>query len=363
MGQTDCVDYTLQALREFSKPPHAMGLIHLVGASGTGKTFLASLVQRAFFAPCGGEFDLACRTRALLTRGRVKTQFDENAVDHACGMFYVDFLDTNTESEAKERLMGTLEAAMMELPHWGDDPAILFLDNFNRCTGACERLMAKTVMDQAYQLPSGVRRRLDRVLILVTSDLSEEGLKVDAGESRKIVLDRVLEVLRRVWGEGSVWHDHGRIVPFAMFSEHELLKIFERIVGNTENDIRSRFESAVSQELKNVRAKWTGHVRFSEQEQRLVLDAMHVEVSQSCARVFDRISARMRAVTKQPISVEDLLLRSNHYEKGKSGFWESAWFSARSIASKTIEKREYRQNVVFKSAPNPQLVIIEIEDM
>ena len=48
VGQDQAVDITLSALRRFQ--PNDLLLLHFVGASGTGKTHLASLVQRSFFA-------------------------------------------------------------------------------------------------------------------------------------------------------------------------------------------------------------------------------------------------------------------------------------------------------------------------
>jgi len=370
VGQDQAVDITLSALRRFR--PDDMLLLHFVGASGTGKTHLASLVQRSVFplnrCQQGGKVgDVFCSLYNFIGLAQ-EDRFDTFLMQDLCGVGYADFLSTeDSDKAARQQLENALEQAFSSVRSGSRAvPEIIFLDNFNGCKGSCEKLMTQVVTSRKYRLKNNREVALKNVVILVTSDLSQEGLRLFPDEDRRQALRRVLDVAAKTWGEDSLWNDLAHVVPFSPYSDLELAKILDLSVREVQAEIASRIHSILQAEkaTNNIHGSvtWTGRFVLTDNEKRKLIDRLHRDIANKNCRAFEKIKSKMSAASRRPDEVEQRLVMNYRPIVTPSKGISTDVFR---LVFKTAkyENWEFTQNLVFKTLPGPELVEITIDDI
>jgi hypothetical protein len=358
-GQDLALDPTVHALRRFNVKD--VLLLHFVGASGTGKTYLATLVQRSFF-----KIHPERRFLFAFTPSNEEAQFELLNMHDACGVAYCDLLEADTEASARTLLEQTLDRAFITR----EDESItvhILLDNFNKCKGPCEKLMSKVVSEKRYRSPLTNRiYPLVNTVILVTSDLTEEGLKLAPGDDKAAALERVLASVRNTWGERSLWNDRGFLVPFLPYNVHELMEITKLTIADVQREIHERIKMELHDEAKRrdlpwgSKVEWLGRFKFPVGEMARLIDKVQLEVDHQNARAFERVKGWLLQASRRPVPVEARIVNNRPVLSDMSS--ENPLKQAWNILQKPRHVKYY-QDVVFKVVDNEHQVIIEIEDM
>lgn len=366
VGQQDAFDATLVALQRF-RPKTDVLILHYVGASGTGKTLLANLVQRSFFSlkQCTGGITIFGK-QFCWPGGKLVNTFGGLQLHmigtKTYGVAYADFLNTeNSYVTHKQVLENTLHRALEHSTDTAHQPTIVFLDNFNLCKLECEQLMSKITVEQRFE-----SQELHGVVFLITSDLSQEGLRLVSGEDRVSTLQRVLQVVEDTWGEQSLWNDRAHVVPFAPYPDTDLLKIFDFAVRDVEREVKMRLEDRLEEECDMRRCtsiKWTGRFKFAEREKQAVMNKLYREITQRNARAFEKVKGKFLAAIRRPVPIEDVLI--TRYEPVEAETWllKDLWRYAPFDPKAKLLGLEYQQDIVFKSVDDARFVVVEVDDI
>ncbi|KAH9252220.1 hypothetical protein BASA81_009822 [Batrachochytrium salamandrivorans] len=365
VGQSDAYDSTLVALRKFT--PRSMLLLHYVGASGTGKTLLANIVQRSFFhrnqCPNFSVFGYRlCAPTSTFETSRLHLVGTKT-----CGVAYLDFLnvegDELTRRAALERtIFKALKSTRTSTHH---SPAIVFLDNFNLCKHKCEQFLSKLVVERRLN-----GQPIANVVFLITSDLSQEGLRLVPGEDRALALKRVLQVAEETWGEDSMWNDRAHVVPFSPYTDQDLSKIFDLVLREVEHEVRLNVEQRLLEERDRTQrssVRWVGRFKFSDKDRLLIMARLYKEILSRHARAFEKIKGKLLAATLRPQPIEQVLV--SEHEPVESTQWEFKDLLG-GLKSKYmfgtqpgLTGVEYQQDIVFRAVEDNRFVVAEVDDI
>ena len=366
VGQTGAVSTARRELAEFVNAPVAEPLVlHFVGPSGTGKSYLAEIIAKSRFrpvdckpqnedlvdkglsaagaiagvklgSPLGPLGMLGGAAIGALTgfvtgwgtnRALEHTCMDSGDLNHwlqMCGVVRIDFSHMGGGHDdgafAAEKLAQELELAAEEVLYHPN--AVLIFDDFNYCVGPCERMLREFILSHALKTRDGRVVSAKECLIILTSDLHQFGLQLEPGEVYEEALKRVEDAAREYWKRGSVFLSRAVLVPFASLSDHELLKILDMILDLTRDAVRRRVERALRlkeksdankiDKLHSVNAmqyKWLGEFQVKEDTKLAMVDRMNSASESANARaITEELRSLIRKQMKFPVPVEDALL-------------------------------------------------------
>lgn len=366
VGQSDAYDSTMVALRTFT--PRSMLLLHYVGPSGTGKTLLANLVQRSFFHRNQCHHGISVLGYRLCAPASTFESARLHLVgSKTCGVAYLDFLnEQGNQSERRVALERTIVKALKptrtSLHH---SPAIVFLDNFNRCKDECEQFLSRLVTERRLNGHS-----VTNVVFLITSDLSQEGLRLVPGEDRAVALARVMKVVEETWGEDSLWNDRAHVVPFAPYTDQDLGKIFDMTLREVEHEVRLNVEDALLEERDRTQrssVRWVGRFKFSDKDRLQLMGRLYKEILSRNARAFEKIKGKFLAATVRPRPIERVLVAE--HAPVESTRWEFKDLLG-GLRSKFVFGKqpgltgvEYQQDIVFRAVEDNRFVVAEVDDI
>jgi hypothetical protein len=378
IGQEDAFDTTINAIRKF-KPEQDLLLLHFIGAAGTGKTYFVDLVRRAFFklrqcAPLASENVGMIRSMEshLLCPVYEKLNFRQQQrvkLDDACGVAYEEFQRFDLDDHAGKRL--ALERALEKAFSTREDPlstVILVLENFNHCKESCEKLMTSVMTSRKHRLRDNTDISLVNTIILVTSDLSFDGLRLLPEDTKEEALRRALDASKTVWGADSLWNDFAHIVPLIPYSDNELVKILELVIQDAQEEISDMIEAELKRTKQQLNIKfgevrWTGRFVFTDAAKTKLVNQLYFEILQKNARAFDKIRAKLKAATKRPEFIEDRLLRYRPTETDTNVPELARKVVSVFSTTATFRNREYTQNIVFKVVDDDRMIVLEIVDL
>jgi hypothetical protein len=209
---------------------------------------------------------------------------------------------------------------------------------------------------------------LKNCVILVTSDLSMEGLRLFPGEERSVAMQRILDVVGVTWGEDSLWNDRAFIVPFAPYSDLELVKILELTIKEFEKDLEQNIAEALDREkakrnIKYGEVKWVGRFVFAENDKTRILDQLHREITSKSCRAFERIKGKMIAASRRPEHIENRLLQYRPLASKSDVPNTVARFAQYLVPNAVFSNLEYTQNIVFKAVDDARMIVLEVDDI
>jgi len=285
----------------------------------------------------------------------------------ACGVAYADFLNTpDSDRAAKLNLERALNQALQTKNERDHSPVLLLLDNFNYCKGECEKLMTKVASTKRFRLDNNREANLENTVILITSDLTQEGLRLMPEDDKSTALSRILNIVHSVWGEQSLWNDRAHLVPFLPYTDQELIRILELTIEEVKDEIRQDIDEVLDlrKEEMNLNigstVRWVGRFKFPEQEKVKLIDAVHSEVAKQNCRAFEKIKGKLIAASRRPEAIESRFLRFKPYVRSPGSSWRVLGYLYQAMRSEDVQ---YTQNIVIKTVSDSRMVIMDVEDI
>lgn len=337
-------------------------VLHFVGPSGTGKSFLAQITATSIFNPvnCAPKHEGLLKTSSsatgavalaaqvglmanplaamaasvggaalgLLTGYGINSLVERTCVDASeldnwlltCGIVHRSFNEAG-EEEAMVAMKSVLERAAEELLR--EPRTVVILDDFNYCIGQCEKMLKDALLHHTLTTAAGEKVSTKDATIILTSDLTYLGLEIPRGESYETALEAVEAAAHEHWGKSSMILTAAHLIPFAPLSDVEIIKVVDRMISQTGDNVRLRIEQALRQEEAKRRdrsLRWTGKFVCSERTKMQIVDHMHETIERKNSRaVTEELKALIRRILREPVTVERRLLRLPQKAMGKRG--------------------------------------------
>ena len=337
-------------------------VLHFVGPSGTGKSFLAQITATSIFDPvnCSPKHESLLKTSSsatgalavaaqigvltnpvaavaasvggaalgLLTGYGLSNLVERTCVDGSalenwlltCGIVHRSF-NEGSEEDAVVAMNSVLERAAEELLR--EPRTVVILDDFNYCIGQCEKVLKDALLHHTLTTRKGEKVSTKDATIILTSDLTYLGLEIPRGESYEGALEAVETAANEHWGETSIIVTAANLIPFAPLSDVEIVKVVDRMISQTADNVRFRIKQALAQEEAKNRDRsyrWTGNFVCSEHTKMQIVDHMHETIARKNSRaVTEELKALIRRILREPVPVERRLLQLPQKAMGKRG--------------------------------------------
>mmetsp|Transcript_3111 Transcript_3111/g.4465 ORF Transcript_3111/g.4465 Transcript_3111/m.4465 type:complete len:429 (+) Transcript_3111:126-1412(+) len=361
VGQIKAVKTVRDQIQDFLEiPPDGPLILHLVGPSGTGKSYLSEIIALSFFDDCdhvgsdilGFARESASSVGSLpglnllpdlgvgsVVRALTRRRCDSEAKRlknwrQACGVVSTTFHDDfaaqedceNGDQECKENGYGNvvqlkefLKIAAEEL--YFEPQSVLVLDDFNFCTKKCAAMLKELITTQSLVNKFGRTVSASRAVIVLCSDMTNMGLMLDPMESYEFALQRVEAAAKDYWGETSVIISRSIHVPFAPLSDIEVIKIVGTIVNQVRERVRRRIDLFLTKKSKQSDRPytWEGNFFCDEQTKVQIVDSLHSELEKVNARaITETFKEKLHASLKEPTKIEQRIntfktSNSKHY--------------------------------------------------
>lgn len=252
---------------------------HFVGATGTGKSFLAEILARSLFH----QYD--CQGLGFILSKFVhceKMGIPLQSWLMMCGTIRTAFLE-NEEDQGRSKMDATLMRAAEMLRYNEREGIILVFDDFNFCTGECEKKMIEFIEKKELVTAQGHVIDASRVILILTSDLSREGILLPDGINDQKDFDYaknvVLNAARKRWNEKDekikYFFNASTMIPFVQLSVSEIRKLLSNEFEHLENKVRKQIENAFKNQMDS---------------EKLVSNKKYPYAMQLIKRVMDEIS-------------------------------------------------------------------------
>ena len=313
VGQQDALQAVVEELGRFSERAtvHVPALIHFVGPSGTGKTTMAEMVAESVFSrnvsKCSPQ--LASRFGALAESACLLVAQRSVAIENACGIvkFKMELFHQQDPAEAANFIREVFQAVADELEHVGHDKGVvLFVDDFNHCVGPCVVAMERALRESKIVTSAGRAVSLDTSLVVLTSDLSDEGLDLVPGEPRASAREKVLAKARARWGEFSLWASRPLIVPVLPFSESEMDQLVDLMMASLERTARDMVRRAMAEFAKKTTGepRWSGKLTWTPATKAVIRRHVTEESGKINARAFfDLLKPALMSSLRDPVDM------------------------------------------------------------
>lgn len=327
-------------------------VLHLVGPSGTGKSFLAEIVATSFFKPqkcvslkeyLGDRYEgvfsalmaaygiaqigilsnpfaavmagIGGAAAGLMTGVGVETALKEFVCTDldtwklACGIVHVSFSEAQEDKEKNLlELTKTIDALAEELVH--HENIILVLDDFKFCQDNCQRKLQEVLKVGTLRATDGTAVSVAKVLIILTSDLTYvTDLELRRGVLYDEALKKVEDASREYWGADSFINSLGTIIPFAPLSVEEIRKVAETMLIRFEINLKRKIANIMSELSTNSEYEhmWTGRFVCQEITKTKIIDEMHESIERRNSRaIVEELHTLLRKVINQPVPLKTL---------------------------------------------------------
>lgn len=330
---------------------HGPLVLHLVGPSGTGKSFLSQIVAKSLFKPLNcrsstqvfGEYfqstssatsaavfaaqvgvltnpvaaaaaALGGASIGLLGSLGVDTLFKHICTDveswtMSCGVVHTVFSETS-EEDAARNMQNFLERLAVELQH--EPSTVAVLDDFNFCFGKCQTLLKELLMQHTLDHPNGQKVSAKKAILLMTSDLTYLGLEIQRGEEYDVALDLVETAAKNYWGSGELVSTIARTIPFAPLTDGEIIKVVDKMLALIDREIHFR----VARHFRKLEAvpgtqkhKWSGRFICAELTKMQIIDHMQESIEKKNSRaIVEEFSGILRRILRHPEPIEKRLV-------------------------------------------------------
>jgi len=324
-------------------------VVHLVGPSGTGKTFMAEIMSTSLFDDCNTNlaavqgharrfmdgvakripsvFPEVSMVRNVFSKGKrafLSRRCDElnqklEIWRQACGINYIKFhfrADDEPESEenpsdaSQMRLFLEMAAKSLE-----EEPnSVLIFDDFNHCGRTCVSMLKELLTMHSITVSKGKQTVVSasRAVVVICSDLTNMGLNLDPDETYESALRAVEQATEEFWGKHSTVITKAHIIPFSPLTDAELLRIVENIVARAKRLVGKRISKALAEKTEKTGKNfvWQGTFICSAAAQQRIVDKLHTKVVDKNARALtEELWESLKRSTTKPKPIESRLER------------------------------------------------------
>jgi hypothetical protein len=300
-------------------------VLHYVGASGTGKSTLAEIVAESLF------YDDDCpRLFSPFSDDLIVNQSIKLGICKRCGTIQNTYgvvvralqsqLLTLDEEDGRKFIHSVMEALAKVLSNTqrknnnNNSPyAVLILDDFNLCKGKCQQDFAKALTDKKYLTDNGKMIHLDHhVVIILTSDLSEEDLRLYPGIAMEDAKRLIYNKVKDCWGEDSLWADLPDLtIPLFPFNDAEIKQILKQTFDNFIQQINDNIDIYLHEQRKLVtgEVRWDGKVHISDSVYRVVIQELYLKIENINARAFTQnLQPKLYTALRTPNPIGERLI-------------------------------------------------------